>query len=59
MEFTKDEVDLIWRATEQIQTIIGRAQGREEHYQARRDEFKVLDFTAELEKRKAALSEIP
>ena len=59
MEFTKDEVDLIWHATEQIQTIIGRAQGREEHYQARRDEFKVLDFTAELEKRKAALSEIP
>ena len=57
MEFTNDEVDLIWYATEQIQMIIGRAQGREEHYQARRDEFKVLDFTAELEKRKSRMEQ--
>lgn len=57
--FTQDEVNFFWNTAEQIQTIIGRAMGREERYQAQRDEFKVLDFTAELAKRKSRMEQKP
>ena len=50
--FTQNDIDEIGFCTERIQRIIGKAIGREEAIKARRDEFAILDFSAELAKKK-------
>ena len=55
--FTQEEVNALDRMARDIQTMIGRALGREEAYHARRDEFKLIDFAAELARRNGGSSD--
>lgn len=50
--FTQEDLDALSAIAERIQRLVGKAIGREEAVQARRDQFKIIDFTAELAKKK-------
>ena len=49
---TQDDLNEFSFIAERIQRLIGKIIGREEAIKARRDQFKIIDFTAELAKKK-------
>ena len=51
-EITTNDLTELSDIAERLQRLVGKAIGREEAVQARRDQFKVIDFTAELAKKK-------
>ena len=51
-EITTNDLTELSDIAEHLQRLIGRIIGREEAIKARRDEFKLIDITAELAKKK-------
>ena len=51
-EVTTNDLTELSDIAERLQRLVGRIVGREEAIKARRDEFKLIDFTAELAKKK-------
>lgn len=49
---TPIDLDELTDIAERLQRLVGRIIGREEAIKARRDEFKLIDITAELAKKK-------
>ena len=51
-EITANDLNELSDIDERLQRLIGRIIGREEAIKARRDQFKLIDITAELAKKK-------
>lgn len=51
-EVTTNDLTELSDIAERLQRLVGRIIGREEAIKARRDEFKLIDITAELAKKK-------
>ena len=51
-EITANDLNELSDIDERLQRLIGRIIGREEAIRARRDQFKLIDITAELAKKK-------